>query len=210
MALLIISVCFVNAQSKDGDNPTLIISNKASAFFDGKDDNSGFYYSYQANSGELKITLSLEAGKNSINQISFDVYDENARKLATKNITAGLGKKEKEIIRINIEKKQTILFRIFVEHANGEAQYQLQLEETSVSQNNSSTTGNSDNKVIQCGFCTLGNPKLGGGTEFTTLDLSKQIQELLPKKGTLLIKTKDGGTVVINLNEVETFYVKSF
>ncbi|MFN0138682.1 MAG: hypothetical protein ACKVQW_01175 [Pyrinomonadaceae bacterium] len=198
LLFFIISASFVNAQSTDRDNPTPIIANKASAFFDVSNTDKGFYHSFVANPGELKIIFSLEAGKRTVNQIELDVYDENARKIATKNITSGLGRTEQSILRINIENRQTILLRITILHANGEGQYRLQLEGTVARNENTSSS-----KIFY--FPDTPSNKVSTGIDFSNI-----AQPLtLPQKGQLKILMKDGSIIVIDLSEVKSNIVKN-
>lgn len=188
--LLLASASFANAQSTDRDNPTPIPSNKASAFFDGSNTNDGFYYSYVANPGELKITFTLEAGKRSVNQIELDVFNEDARKLATKNLSSGSGRTEQAILRVNIEKRQTILLRITIYHANGEGQFRLQLD-SGVARNE----GTASPKIFY--FPDAAPTKVVWGINFDNLPTAG-----LPNKGILKILMKDGSIIVIDLSAV--------
>lgn len=147
LLILIASVVSANAQSKDRDNPTQLTSNLISGLINSDNLGDNYYYSFVAGPGEITITLSIEAGPKSgvfpnPNQVSFELFDENARKIASKSQIAFDGRTEQAIERIRLTRRQDILLRISITEGfnSGLGKYRLRLSgAVDINQNTSST-----------------------------------------------------------------------
>ena len=207
MILLIISVCFANAQSKQIDNPTPFTSNEISGLINSDTKGNIYYYSFWANPGEISITLTVDEGKpvnvNDIypTSVFFKVFDQDAKVVANKYILIYPGQGSKQVVeRVKITKSQLVRFGIDIPSRNPTdqsvvGQYRVRIGGSVDISKNSSTSEKTDGRsaILDRIFCGKG------------LTLIKGIKEdtCLPIKGTLLIKMKDGSKKVIDLSQVE-------
>lgn len=192
LLMLIAFASSINAQSKDRDNPTRLTSNEISGTIGGNlgDD---YYYTFTAGPGEITITVSVEAGRDgaiSFNTVRFDLFDEDSRTIASKSQSAGSGHTEDGVVRLKLARRQRLLLRISIPDLNygmGTGKYRLRLG----------------------GSVELLPATSGSGVDVNTLKSFNDTNtaakvECLPKKGTLIVKMKDGSKRIIDLNEAET------
>lgn len=181
-----------NAQSKDRDNPTRLISNVISGQVDSESRGNYYFYSFIANPGEVSITLTVEPGRKANDSdlinftgVNFSLYDRNAAQLAGKEVsTADNTGPIQAVARVDITRRQLLVLGIYVRggflQTSVGGRYRLRID----------------------GSVELGQ---GGST-----DLSKEKSDTsvcLPKQGTLIIKMKDGSKKIIDLSEADTVTV---
>jgi hypothetical protein len=191
--LLLTPIAFVsstNAQSKDRDNPTPLTSNEISDTIrpDNKGDN--YHYSFVAGSGEITITLTVVSGGH-VNQVHFDLYDEDAKWIAGKTVTAGRGTSEQVVEHVQITRRQPVLLRIILSRFYfGPGKYRVHIS----------------------GAVDFGDHRSGGiGSTDELRAIFADPQEclqLLPKTGALRVKMKDGSIKRIDLSQTEEITIE--
>jgi hypothetical protein len=168
-----------NPQSKDRDNPTRLTTNVISGAISTDNNKDNYHYSFVAGPGEVTITLTVESGSGSVSSTGFDLYDEDAKKIAGKYVTASGGRSEQVVERVNVTRRQPLLLRIVVASIMGSGSYRLRLSGVvDSSQDRSSSRDNTDNP------------------------------ECLPKRGILRVKMKDGSVRRIDLGEAEEITIE--
>lgn len=218
MALLIISVCFANAQSKKIDNPTPLTSNEISGLIDSDTKGTIYYYSFWANPGEVSITLTVEPGKKvrdfilATASVEISLFDRNAEELSNKIVSTDNNGGSKQVVaRVEITKRQIIVLGIKIpigslnDNSVG-GKYRVRIDGADINQNTSSS------KVEICKLFQLGNIEEYRGVDFdypTELrNTVEKLNELVPKKGTMVVTMKDGSIGLINLSQVANFSIR--
>ena len=195
LAVPLINANSVFAQSMDIGNPTPLTSNEISGSFDSDNQGENYFYSFTADSGELVVTFSLKAPSNSSTaQYSVALIDENSKVLGNKAVTVGYVSTEQQTLRVNVPKRQVLLLRINTTAVigGGSASYRIRL------------SGAVSNNGIDA-------VKAASAAAQELINQSKNSKanslECLPKKGTLIIRMKDGSKKIIDLTEAETVTV---
>lgn len=178
-----------NAQSKKIDNPTPLTSNEISGVIDDttKDD-TYYYYSFWANPGEVKLTVTVERNVNIDNgitlmSVNFILYDSNSEVLIKKVAATSAAEDQPKVIKAqaSITKRQTLVLGIKLPggtYFGGIGKYKLRIDGADIkSKTNSSNV---------CGFAA----SLSGENDFS-----------FPGKGSLnIIFVK--GNMSMNLSSV--------
>jgi hypothetical protein len=135
------------------------------------------------------ITFSLKGpGSLTTSQYSVAVLDENSKELGSKFVTAGGGNSEQQVLRVNVPRKQVVLFRLRMSAmiGGGIATYRVRIGgAVSINQQNESMDS----------------------TPSDIFGAEKKNGDCLPKQGTLIIRMKDGSKKIIDLSEAETVTV---
>ncbi|MGA9769377.1 MAG: hypothetical protein WBV94_10070 [Blastocatellia bacterium] len=202
---LAVSAKVANAQSKDRDNPTLLASSIISGLVDSESRGNYYFYSFMANPGEVSITLTVEPGRKandsdfiSFTGVSFSLYyDRNAAELAGKEVsTANDTGSRQAVARVEITRRQLLVLGIHVPDKSSYnsvgGKYRVRIEGTVDIGSNKSSKNTSSSGLSQADIDAT---------------LSSKPVECLPKRGTLIIKIKDGSKKIIDLSEAETVTV---
>jgi hypothetical protein len=159
-----------------------------------------YYYSFIANPGELTLTLTVEPGRKANDSdfiafaaVGFNSYDRNAEELAGKSVSAANGQGTKQAVaRVEITRRQLVVLGVnfpegpFYKAVGGS--YRLSISGSAEFAGNNSRGGLSgDEPTTQA---TLANTKTGN-------------IECLPRRGTLIVKMKDGSKKIIDLSDAE-------
>jgi hypothetical protein len=148
-----------------------------------------YYYSVLAGPGEVNFTLSIGKSDGGVFQAGLTVLDENEVVLASFSATSGTygGGQENRIL--TLKRRQRIT---------------LQFGHTAFS------GGGGDFRLRIGGAVEFGQNKSAGGitgdTPTSTESPTDNIK-CFPKKGTLIVKMKDGSKQIIDLGEAETITV---
>jgi hypothetical protein len=187
--VLVGSVSSLIAQSTNLDSPTSVTSNIISGSLDKGEKGRYYYYSLIAGSGEVNFTLSLGnavGGGMGVFQVGLTILDENEVVLASFSATSGTYNGGQGTQIITLKRRQRLI---------------LQFGHTS--------------------FSSAGGEfrlRIGGAVEFegstspppkgiSSREVSSSPSECLPKRGTLIIKMKDGSKKIIDLTEADTVTV---
>jgi hypothetical protein len=155
-----------------------------------------YYYSFVANPGELTITLTVEPGRKvndsdfiAFTAVGFNLYDRNAEEIAAKGVSAANDQGTKQTItRVQIDRRQSVT--LGVNFPNGlyykavGGRYRLRISGP-VDLSPSKPTGTTDDLDV-------------------SLAINRSSADCLPKRGTLIVKMKDGSKKIIDLSEAET------
>lgn len=184
--LAITSVGSASAQSKDRDNPTPLTSNEISGLIDRDNRGDNYHYTFVAGPGEVTITLSVEAGRESYyNYVEFDLFDEDAKRITNGFVQASSGKTEQTVKHINFTRRQSVLLRISItDNHYRDGKYRLRL-------------GGAVN-IGRGGFDPVPRPQRDNTDN----------PECLLKKGILRVKMKDGSVRRIDLSEAEEITIE--
>ena len=190
---LIICVNVANAQSRDKTKPTQLTSNEVSGTI-GDNLADSYYYTFEAGPGEVTFTLTLETGRTgamSVNQVWVELFNEEGRKIMyLPGLVARMPGSSKEntmqkVERITFSRRQRVMLSIFIHDENSPGgKYQLRL--------GGAVNANKVTSSVDSAFL-----------DDFRIDYSK----CLPKKGTLIVKMKDGSKKIIDLSEAETITV---
>jgi hypothetical protein len=187
-----------NAQSKDKDNPTRLTSNEISQPIYADNRNETIYYSFEAGPGEVTITLNLktarnkEGGKNEVQTVLFNetgkilvsIYASATKMPDPYQTEAG---NKQQVASFALSRRQKVTMSILFTNANTPGgNYQLLLGgAVNVSQD-------APAKRERVRVPAVLPARTDDYTEALYSDLSSELQERLPKKGTLNLKMKDG------------------
>ena len=205
LALVVCCLTFVvsaNAQSKDRDNPTRLSSNVISGLVDSETRGNYYFYSFMASPGEVSVTLTVEPGRKTNDSnfiaftgVSFTLYDRNAAEIAGKEVsTADNTGAKQAVARVEITRRQLLVLGIHIPDKNPfnsvGGKYRVRIE----------------------GTVDVGSPSAktsSSGLTQADLDaaLPSKSGDCLPKRGTLIVKMKDGSKKIIDLSEAETITV---
>lgn len=186
---LVVFANVANAQSTDIDRPTPITSNIVSGSLERGEKGRLYYYSVVAGPGEVNFTLSIGKSDGGVFQAGLTVLDENEVVLASLTATShtyGGGQGNKIV---TLKRRQWIT---------------LQFGHTAFSD------GGGDFRLRIGGAVEFGqNKSTGGTTDDTPTSTQSPTDNIkcLPKKGTLIVKMKDGSKKIIDLSEAETVQV---
>jgi hypothetical protein len=178
------------AQSTSLDSPTQVTSNIVSGSLDKGEKGRNYYYSLMAGPGEVNFTLSIGkavgGGTLNIFQVGLTILDENEVVLASFSATGGgySGGQGNQIV--TLKRRQRII---------------LQLGHTSFSDAGGEFRLRIGGAV---GFEGSTSPSPKG---IDSREVTPPPSECLPKRGTLIIKMKDGSKKIIDLTEAETVTV---
>ncbi len=212
LALLVIinSPILTNAQSKDRANPTPLTSNEISGMVDSDTRGSIFYYSFMAGPGEVSITLTVEPGRKlddsdfSYASVGVHLFDRNAELITSKQASASAGAAAGQAVaRADVARRQPVVLQVVIGGMNGRGRYRVQI-------NGAVEVGQS--RRPSGGIRPV--PPSGPNGTYTEEDLlypeklNEEIKKHLPKRGTLLIKMKDGSERRIDLSQVEEVKVE--
>jgi hypothetical protein len=184
-----------NAQSKKIDNPTPLNSNEISGIIDKKMKGDAYYYSFWANPGEVKVTITVEPNLNieASGLISVEVIlvDSNSEVLAKKAVSPPLGAQQsRAVVQVQITKREPLVLGIKLPgdmSLNGIGKYKVRIDgDVEFGEKRGNL-----NEVLY---------KAGERDENRNGDC-------LPKQGTLIIKMKDGSKKIVDLSEAETITV---
>jgi hypothetical protein len=186
---LVVSAKVANAQSTDLDHPTPITSNIVSGSLERGEKGRIYYYSVVAGPGEVNFTLSIGKSDGGVFQAGLTVLDENEVVLASFSATSGTygGGQENKIV--TLKRRQRII---------------LQFGHTAFS------GGGGDFRLRIGGAVEFGQNKSDGGITGDTPTSSQSPTDntkCFPKKGTLIVKMKDGSKKIIDLSEAESVTV---
>lgn len=210
--LIFYAVAFValatsaNAQSKDRDNPTKLKSNEISGLVDSDTRGSFYFYSFMANPGEVVVTLTVEPGRSpdsgpmslTFTGVGFRLYDRNAEEIAGKGVMAGTSQGPKQAVaRVEITRRQPVVLGIEISqgpvYKSVGGKYRLRISGTVELGDDEPTSRAAGQDPIVISQKEL--RQMEDGT-FDYLNI-------LPKKGTMIIKMKDGSNKIIDLSEAQ-------
>ena len=162
-----------------------------------QDSNSGkyHYYSFVAGRGEIILTVSLESTpRASANGFSFALYDNNEEILGYGVAMSIPSMPHQKVTRIYIPSQQPVLLRI-TEGANfGLGKYRIQIGgAVEFSQVNSTAESENLDPLVTATQASIRSD-----------NKADYLEKCLPKKGTLIIKMRDGSKKIIDLSEAET------
>jgi hypothetical protein len=183
---LVVSAKVANAQSKDKDSPTQLTSGEISGLLG---DNAGddYFYTFMAGPGEVTVTMSVEAGRDSSSSaVTFHLFNDDDKPIATSAVFAFRGQTAREVKRISFTRRRRVLLRVSIpDEVLGSGKYKVSLD----------------------GAVTFASST--GGSVADLVDSINKTQDVrcLPPKGTLVIKMKDGSKKIIDLSEAETVTV---
>lgn len=186
LSVTIASVDPAASQSMDRNNPTRLTSNEISGLIGGNVGN-GYYFTFFAGPGKIRLTLTLEGGKGMLtySAVEMAVFNEKVRKIASASVTSISGRSAQRTLAVNFSRRERVLLRINVPEGNqGTAKYRLRL---SGAIELAQATGDALGDVARVGESSR-----------------KNSADCLPKHGTLVIKLKDGSRKIIDLGEAET------
>lgn len=110
--MLITSVSLVNAQSKDRGKPTLLTSNVISGRIEPDNTGDVYYYSFVAGPGDLIIKLSIEATRQSVVSLGFDL-SRGSRIISSGGAIAHRAKPtDEQEIHVNLTQRQLLILTI--------------------------------------------------------------------------------------------------
>ena len=197
--ILITSVNSANAQSRDRDNPTRVTSNQISGIFSTDSNGDNYHYTFVAGPGEIIITLSAEARSDNVISVSFELFDEDAKKLGGKIVQSYSRRTEQAVERINITRRQPMLLRIIVIASYGPGDTESRLGgAVSFGPDAPATTG------AAAAAAAIRSPRDATSPSKDNVDNP----ECLPKKGILRVKMKDGSIRRIDLRQAEEITVE--
>jgi hypothetical protein len=184
-----------NAQSKRIDNPTPLTSNEISGVIDDKTkDDAYYYYSFSANPGEVKVTVTVERNLNIDNamtlmSVDFILYDSNSEVLIKKTAATYGSENQPAVTKayVSITKRQTLILGIRLpggRYFGGVGKYKVRIDGADTNKPNNKSTGCDD-------FAAA----LSGENLFR-----------FPEKGTLFIIFVKGG-MKINLSSVKSISI---
>ena len=184
------SVASIAAQSTDIDRPTPVTSNVISGNLDKSEKGRYYYYSLSAGPGEVNFTLSIgnSVGGGTLNifQAGLTVIDENEVILGSFSATSGTynGGQQNQII--TLKRRQRIILKFgHTSMSYGGGEFRLRI-----------------GGAVDFEGSTSSPPK-----GISSREVSLSPSECLPKRGTLIIKMKDGSKKIIDLAEADTVTV---
>lgn len=204
LLMLITSVGFAKAQSKDRGKPTQLTSNEISGLIE--PDNSGdvYYYSFLAGPGEGTITLTVEATRDSAVSVGFRLSNEDSRIISDGGVIAHRAMRtDQRVINVNLTRSQRLILSISLAGGNpGKYRFQFSgvLDVGKDVQSSSNRTAPS-----------------AGGTDYTEAITRKKTE--LPEEGSLYISLPegaklsligdDGSIKELDLSKVDGIFVKN-
>jgi hypothetical protein len=193
---LAVFVDAAHAQSKKIETPTPLTSNEISGIIDNSTkDDAYYYYSFRANPGEVKITLTVEPNLNEeysgLTSAEFILVDSNSEVLAKNVVSPPSGAQQsRAVVQVEITKRETLILGIKLPGGRnfaGIGKYQVRIEGAV----EFDEKRGDPNEVLD---------KARGRDENRNGDC-------LPKQGTLIIKMKDGSNKIVDLSEAQTITV---
>jgi hypothetical protein len=180
-----------HSQSKDRDNPTRLTSNEIVGLIDPDKNGDNYHYTFVAGPGEVKVTLTVESGSGpgkGINEVKFDLFDDDAKKIADKFVIASGGGSEQGVIRVSVTRRQSVLLRVTLQSNRGPGKYRIRLS----------------------GAVDVGQGELYDPTPELFKSQRDKIDnpECLPKRGTLIVKMKDGSVTRIDLSQAKEIMIE--
>jgi hypothetical protein len=193
---LVVFVGVANAQSKKIDNPTPLASNEISGIIDkNTKDDAYYYYSFWANPGDVKVTITVEPNLNieysGLTSVEVILVDSNSEVIVKKSVSPPSGAQQSSAgVQVQTTKREPLILGIKVPGGmsfSGIGKYKVRIDgDVEFGEKN----GN-PNQVVGKALERDGN-KNG---------------DCLPKQGTLIIKMKDGTKKILDLSEAETITV---
>lgn len=126
LSLMNVSVSQANAQSTDRDRPTLIQSNEIKGTLTRQSD---VFFGFDANAGDVKVTIDLKPSTGSIAVASLQFYDDNNNELLPVPLmpTANSRSGDRKTVTFQISRRQRILMRL-TEGTGYGGNYKIKLE----------------------------------------------------------------------------------
>lgn len=126
LGLMNVSVSQANAQSTDRDRPTLIQSNEIKGTLTRQSD---VFFGFDANAGDVKVTIDLKPSTGSIAVASLQFYDDNNNELLPVPLmpTANSRSGDRKTVTFQISRRQRILMRL-TEGTGYGGNYKIKLE----------------------------------------------------------------------------------
>jgi hypothetical protein len=174
-----------NAQSKDYDNPTKMTSNVVSETLTPDKQGSKYYYSFVADPGEFTVTLTLESAQgNNIVSATLALFDDRDVRIgAERDVMAYSGSTQQVVEKFTVDHRQRLTVRVYVTPYNtGNGKYRLRVA-----------------GPIKFEESSDPNEQLREATA--------DYPECIPKRGTLVLRMKDGSKKTINLSDVEKLFI---
>lgn len=183
------------AQSKKIDNPTPLTSDEISGIIDNSTKDDAYYYSFWANPGEVKVTITVEPNLNieysGLTSVEIMLVDSNSEVIVKKAVSTPFGvQQSRAVVQVQIIKREALVLGIILPggmNFDGTGKYKVRVDGT-----------------VEFG------EKRGALNE--VLDKARGRDEnkhgdCLPKQGTLIIKMKDGSNKIVDLSEAKTITV---
>ena len=205
--MIISSVGLANSQSKDRDKPTPLTSNVVSGTLSTDRGKESYYYSCIAGPGEVTITLTVDSATGSnLDQVQFDLYDEDEVRIASQLARACCGKSGQAVARVNITRRQSVLLGISIsEYHYGGGKYRIRLGGAVTFGQDTEENKRLEKKMLDEIAAMEVNdifdptPRLREESQSRNTDNP----ECLPKKGILYVRMKDGSIKSIDLSQVK-------
>lgn len=193
---LIVLVGVAHAQSKKIENPTPLTSDEISGVIDNSTkDDVYYYYSFWANPGDVKVTITVEPNLNSqsvgLTSVEIILVDSNSEVIVKKAVSPPLGAQQSTAgVQVQIVKREPLILGIKLPggmNFDGTGKYKVRID----------------------GAVEFGEKR---GERKEALDTALERDgnkngDCLSKQGTLIIKMKDGSKKIIDLSEAETITV---
>jgi hypothetical protein len=193
---LVVFVGVANAQSKKIDSPTPLALNEISGIIDkNTKDDVYYYYSFWANPGDVKVTITVEPNLNieysGLTSVEVILVDSNSEVLVKKSVSPPSGAQQSSgVVQVQTTKRERLILGIKVPGGmsfDGIGKYKVRID----------------------GDVEFGEQK-GDPNQVVGKALDRDGNEngdCLPKQGTLMIKMKDGSKKIVDLSEAETITV---
>ena len=163
-----------NAQSKRIDNPTPLTSNEISGVIDkNTKDDTYYYYSFLANPGAVKVTITVESNTNIVNletsnliSAELVLYDSNSELIAKKaaSSSSNLSGKGAAEAEVQIAKRQTLILGIKLlggRYFDGLGKYKIRIDGADINEPNNTSTDCNDFRASLSGENSISFPEKG-------------------------------------------------
>ena len=161
-----------NAQSKRIDNPTPLTSNEISGVIDDRTkDDTYYYYSFLANPGEVKLTVTVERNLNvdnltTLTSVDFILYDSNSEVLIKKTAATFGSENQPSVTKayVSITKRQTLVLGIKLPggtYFGGIGKYKLRIDGADTNEPNNTSTDCNDFAASLSGENSISFPEKG-------------------------------------------------
>lgn len=187
--------------------PIPLTTNVISGELENKNSGKYHYYSFMAGRGEIVLYISLESTPQaSTNALKIDLFDNNELPLGFELVMAIPSMPYRKATKIYIASKQPVVLRITEGVNFGIGKYRIEIggvvefsHDRAIAKSvnsDSLVTATQTREIDPLVTATQPSNRSRNNTDY--------LEKCLPKRGTLIIRMKDGSKRIVDLSEAET------